>query len=619
MKLSENVVSKFLVFSFFAALTLGVVQPGYAMAKRRPAASNETTAGKTSKQNKKNKVSAEAETEKTAEVPAVSENSQSEGGTKLVVPKKKNSFFSKIDESVLSGIENGSPESIKAALSSINKNKNPEDSYTDAEKVLVNIGCFVMNAVWPSENFSFDCPEVDTENPYIGALSFVEKGFFDSSTGNTDFLTSILPCLVILRDEEYSPLVYSQVEIALTKAREYRSESFLADYLQAVYFLKKGSMEDAEPLFEKLIQTSSNVELQCAYVQNLFLMKKYTQAYNVSSALLQTNPSSVTFLKMNARIAFEMKVFDQAEEYVARVLQQNPNNLEFLLFRAKILMEKKDEVHAASILDMYARMNDTNEEYLYLRGRLQLDWLKKTADATETVEKGLSLYSDSVNLLLLAARIASITDAPVAGRYADELVSAILADDPDNQDALTYSLDALIRRSLWQEAYEVSSRLVNVTSGAEPLPENILKHVEICLELDKLQEASRLASVSYENNPSNDYIVMAYILTQVNSGTINQSITLINSLLDTPSKELKSFLYYRRSLLQANESASMADLRNSLLAEPKNCDSLFRLYEIYYAKSDYKKAQYYLRQVVLNNPNNVTYRNLNESLSKLVK
>lgn len=619
MKLSGKVFSKILAFSFGFALFFMVAEPSYAMSKRNMPSTEKTTEKSGNNRKNKNKNKTEKEPVKVTETPVTAEEGQSEGGTRLIVPKKKNSYFSKIDETVLSGIENGSPESIKAALSSIYKNKNPEDSYSEAEKVLVNIGCFVMNTVWPSENFSFDCPEVETENPYIGALGFVERGFFDSSTGNTDFLTSILPCLVILQDEEHSSLVYSQVEVALAKAREYRSESFLADYLQAVYFLRKGSAEAAEPVFEKLIQMSPNVDVKCAYAQNLYLLKKYNQAFEVASALLQSNPSSINFLKMNARIAFEMKAYDQAEEYVARVLQQNPNSLEFLLFRAKILMAKKDEVHAASILDMYARMNDTNEEYLYLRGKLQLDWLKKTADATETVEKGLSLYEDSVNLLLLAARIASITDAPVAGRYADELVSAILEDDPENQDALTYSLDALIRRSLWQEAYEVSSRLVNVSSEVEPLPENIMKHVEICLELDKVAEASRIATASYENNPSNDYIVMAYVLTQVNSGSINQSITLINSLLETPSKELKSFLYYRRSLLQATESASMADLRNSLLAEPKNCDSLFRLYEIYYAKSDYKKAQYYLRQVVLNNPNNVTYRNLNESLSKLVK
>lgn len=567
---------------------------------------------------KKNKAEIEKTEEiKTAESGVVSESGSSESGTKISVPKKKTSYFSKVDEEVLSEIEYGSPKSIKNALSSINKHKNTDEPLTEPEKVLVNLGCFIMNLCWPSENFSYDCPEVDVHNAYIGAIDFVEKGLFDSSTGNTDFLSSILPCLVLFRDDVSTEELLSQVEGALDKAAEYRQNSFLADYIRGVLCLKKGECEKAESILVKLYETEdAGDEVKCAYSQALYEVKKYEEAYAISSAILQKNPGSLNYLRMNARIAFEMKAFDLAEGYVARVLQQVPNNLEFLLFRAKILIEKKDEVHAASILDMYARMNDTNSEYLFLRGKLQLDWLKKTTDATETVEKGLALYPENTDLLLLAARIASVTDAPVAGRYADELVSRILEKDPQNQEALGYALDALIRRSLWQEAYEMSSRLV---AEENVLPENILKHVQICLELGKTSEAAKLAASSYEKNASDDKLIQAYVLTQIATGNRNQSIALINSLLDSSSAELKSFLYYRRSLLQTSESVAMADLRNSLLAEPRNSDSLFRLYEIYYGKSDYKKAQYYLRQVVLANPNNVTYKNLNESLSKLVK
>jgi len=83
--------------------------------------------------------------------------------------------------------------------------------------------------------------------------------------------------------------------------------------------------------------------------------------------------------------------------------------------------------------------------------------------------------------------------------------------------------------------------------------------------------------------------------------------------------QMRSFFYYRRSFLDAAEEDSLADLRSSLIANPRNADALFRLYEIYYEKRDYRKAQYYLKQVVALDPNNAEMRKLNEELSKLIK
>ena len=85
------------------------------------------------------------------------------------------------------------------------------------------------------------------------------------------------------------------------------------------------------------------------------------------------------------------------------------------------------------------------------------------------------------------------------------------------------------------------------------------------------------------------------------------------------SSKVKSYLYYRRSFLQLTEEKSLADLRSSLIANPRNSDALFRMYEIYYSKEDYRKAQYYLRQVVAINPNDSSIKKLNEALTKLIQ
>ena len=71
--------------------------------------------------------------------------------------------------------------------------------------------------------------------------------------------------------------------------------------------------------------------------------------------------------------------------------------------------------------------------------------------------------------------------------------------------------------------------------------------------------------------------------------------------------------------MQSSVESSLSDLRSSLISNPRNTDALFRLYQIYYDKKDYRKAQYYLKQVVALNPNDSELKNLNEQLNLLIK
>ena len=326
--------------------------------------------------------------------------------------------------------------------------------------------------------------------------------------------------------------------------------------------------------------------------------------------------SSLMILKQNAWIAFEKGDYALAEEYVARVLQQTPNDLEFVLFRARIFIEKNDYIHAVSLLDMYARQNDTNLDYLILRARVQLDWSKNTNAATETVEKAMQLYPDNIDALLIAARISSVTDGPVAGKYADELAALVLEKSPSNDEALMYAMDGLMQRENWQEAYDISSRLVKNQDANENL---ILKHVTVCLKLRKNAEAMETAQKAYNANPSNETIIQTYVLASTQVLSREESLKLIDSMMPSASSKIKSYLYYRKSYLERSEDTVLADLRSSLIANPRNSDALFRLYEIYYDKKDYRKAQYYLKQVVAINPNDSSVRKLNEALTQLIQ
>ena len=265
---------------------------------------------------------------------------------------------------------------------------------------------------------------------------------------------------------------------------------------------------------------------------------------------------------------------------------------------------------------MYARQSTTDIDYLVLRARVQLDWSKNTTAASETIEKALQYYPDNLEALMLAAKLSSQIDLPVAGKYADELAAMVLEKDPENAEALVYALDGLIKRESWQEAYKISRELVK---KEKVLPEVIFRFVTVCLKTGKNGEALDTAVKAYNSNKTDEYLIQAYVLAYSSVGNRDTAMSIINSMLSTASPKIKSYLYYRRSYLQRGEENILADLRSSLIANSRNSEALFRLYEIYYAKKDYRKAQYYLRQVVAINPNDSSLKKLNDSLTQLIQ
>ena len=531
---------------------------------------------------------------------------------KLPQVSKPKSYFSKIDDEIVQNVEIGSPQSLALAMAALHKN---EADYTESEKVLVYIATQLMTILWPSQKVTWSVYETTEDTPYTGALNSVKKGIYDTSTGNKDFLSTFLPSLVYL-----TPNITANVQVqcgqGLEASLKMNPASVAANYLAGLYYEKNGKYQEAEPCLEKAYAASHTMEIVLEYAKVLSKNGKSALAESVMQELGTDSKTNLAVLKQNAYIAFEKGDYTAAEEYVARVLQQTPNDLEFVLFRAKIFIEKNDYIHAVSLLDMYARQNDTNIDYLILRARVQLDWSKNTAAATETIEKAMQLYPENVEAILIAAKISSATDGPVAGKYADELAAIVLEKSPSNIDAQIYALDGLIQRENWEEAYQISSRLVKTQSDNENL---ILKHVTVCLKLRKNSEAMELAQRAYNANPSSEVITQTYILASTQILPRDESLKLIDSMLSTASSKMKSYLYYRKSFLERSDDSALADLRSSLIANPRNSDALFRLYEIYYDKKDYRKAQYYLKQVVAINPNDSSMRKLNEALTQLIQ
>lgn len=575
---------------------------------------------KTKKKSKKTEQNAEVQQEQENKENIELINEEIIDGQAVKLPAQKRTFFYKIDEQIVKEVENGSPESLKNAMQLIKKSS---EEYEENEKVLISIAVQIMKIVWPSQKITWEQPVTDIENPYIGAINSAKQGVFDSSTGDVDFLSTILPALVLL-----SPVIAQSKEInntnqeilencrnAIQKAMELNQNSVLAHYLMGVLLQKQEKYNEALAFLKFAYDSSPKTEeILLCYSNLLYKTGNLESAQKIADELDPQN-LNIQVLKQKAYIAFELKDYDSAELLVARVLQQNPNDLDFLLFRAKILVEKNDYIRAVSLLDVYARQNDTSLDYLILRARIQLDWSKNTTAATETIEKALQLYPEETQVLMIAAKISSITDSPVAGKYADQLTEKVLQKEPDNIEAMVYSLNALIQRENWNDSYKICCKIIET----EKYPVEIVgKFVQICLRLGKNNEAFDFAKSQLVKYPDDETVLQAYVFAYSKVGNRDAVIKYIDSLLAQANQKMKSYLFYVRSFLQVSEEKSLADLRSSLSMNPRNSDSLFRLYEIYFEKQDYRKAQYYLRQVVAINPNNNSLKKLNEALTKMV-
>ena len=525
---------------------------------------------------------------------------------------KKYTYFSSVSEAVLADVETGSPSSLRRAASAMRKS---EVDYLENEKVLLAVASSIMQMVYPSEHVDWETPSFTDVTPYMGAIQSAQKGIYDMSTGNVDFLTIVLPSLVITTADDVSPF-FTNSENALRQGLSMRGDSVLAQYLLGLLYQKNNMPEQALSCLssaKNLAPDCFQILLSFAECQNL--AGNMRESYECAVQLLEKYPADVRLLKLCAQTAYALNNLNAAEEYISRVLQQEPNSLESLLFRAKILMAKKEYIRVASLLDMYSRQDTTAKEYLLLRTQLQYDWSKNLNAAVSTIENALRLYPDDKDVQLFAARLASLSYTKIAGKSAEEYADAVLQKEPDNEIALQYAADGFVQKKNYQKAYELSSALI---ARNKDDPENLFRHVNICLEVGKKDEAWNLIAPLYKEKSSDENVIQMYIITLDATGRDAQALSLINQLLPNSSSRQKSFLYYRRSLLQGDENAALSDLRSSLIANPRNSDALFRLYQIYFDKKDYRKAQYYLKQVVALNPNDEEFHRLNDELTLLL-
>ncbi len=535
-----------------------------------------------------------------------------QSATALAAPQQKVFFFEGIDPSIILKVENGTKSDLQAALLQL---KRTDENYSEEELTLISVVQGLLSILYNQTTYSLPVLIPAAVNPYTAAVESAKKGVYDFSAGQSDFFTLVLPSLVLLT----APAVqnyYPEAESSLQKGLELQTDSFLALFLYGLLLDRTNQKEASLMYLEKAyVKDPSYIPLIRLYMAALYDSGFLSKAFSTAVALLQIAPDELDALKICARISFAEKNYDAAEQYVAQVLQREPDNSDYILFRARILMDKGDYIRVSPLLDLYARSNKNAKEYLILRTRLLLEWNKNTAAASNTIQEALSLYPSDIDVLLLAASLSAQSGQKIGKYTLEDLLSQILELNPQNPDALQLTVYENMRRQQWTQAYGYSLQLLALSKNKTTL----ITHVEICIALLKLDEAREFFSLLLESKVDQEELALLEVKLLISEGKNTEARERIDAMISsTVAARSKSILYYERSRVASSEDVKLADLRSSLTSNPRNNEALFALYEFYFGKKDYRKAQYYLKQVVSLSPSDQRLLKLNEEIEILL-
>ncbi len=566
-------------------------------------------------------------------------------GTSIPLPatvKTRNfASFSDVKPRILELLEDGSPRSIEIASRLLHRS-NPS-SYSDNEKVLLQVCSLLTEFCWPSSRVSWDAPEIKTSNYYTNVLLSVRNGIYDEPL-RSEFIATLLPCVCLFSAPKETAF-YGSAEAALEKLLARKSNSTIANYLMGVLLNRQGRNGKAlDYLRRAAAADASNRDILGLQMRVCTALARFDDALAIGEKLLAADPQNMTALELCCDAYYFKGDMAKAGDLAARILMLDSRNYKYVLIRAESSMDGGDYVKASTLLDAYSRGGAGNREkqYFLLRARLQSEWNKSDASAAETLGQALLAYPDDSEIQLAAAKVASNGNMKLAGKTALEFARLVLRKDAANREAVQVCIAELAREGSYEEAYQLSSSFVKQgllktlpAGGPTGVPAAASKaglsgglsagdagllhtHIDICVALGKFDEATSLATRLYNTDRTDTEARKSYIKVLVATGRKADAQDMIASLMADADASLKSFLYYEQSFLYTDDKSVVAQLRSSLTQNPRNTDALTRLYEVYYNKQDWKKAQYYLKQVVALNPTNKKALAMSKKLDKII-
>ena len=532
--------------------------------------------------------------------------------TILPLPSAAELALSHIDLQVQTDMEIASPASIRRA---VNRLYSISRGLTRDKQFQLTLAARVMRAVYPLEVIDWNVPSYQEAEPYLDALAQIEKNVYPQNIGTKTFWDAVIPTIILTKGIEITEYATS-LENRLFIARNLNPSSVLPPYLLGLLYEQLGKLSDAEDYYQMAWEQDEScypAGMRFAYLA-LFSNNLET-AYKIAEKLYNCYPDAVVIQLLLAETYLEKGNLEKAEDIVYAVLKKTDDLGRAFFLRVRLHIEKKEYLAANALLDEFAKQNKVSKDYLLLRSRVLFEWSKNISETKQCLEKADALYPQIPAVILACANFCFETKNTVNGKTANDFIDVLLRQNPRNILAIRLLVKEDIAEKRWESAFGRAQYLYS----NNPSEEDIVLYARVCAGMNNWEEAVNTAQAAYSvaSKQPSDEIITLYLQALYGAKKYGMLRQVISRHLPDARSALKSILIYYQSLLASNDDDKLALLRSSLLSDPRSSLTLFALYDWYFRHKDYRKAYYYLQQVIALDPYNKTYLQLAERLEKL--
>lgn len=538
---------------------------------------------------------------------------QTVSATILPLPSAADLASNRIDSQVQTDMEIASPASIRSAVTRVYATS---QGLMKEKQLQLTLATRLMRLLYPLESIDWNTPNYQQADPYLDALDQIEKSNYPQNLGTNTFFDAVIPAMILIKGvggEEYATVLEKRLFIA----RGLNPSSVLPPYLLGLLYEQLGRLSDAENYYQMAwAQDESCYPAGMRFAYLALFSNNIETSHKIAERLYTRYPDAVIIRLLLAETYLDKRNFEKAEELVSAVIKKDNDFGRAFFLQVRLYVEKKEYLAANTLLDEFAKQNKVDKAYLLLRSRVLLEWSKNIVDAKQCLEKADSLYPQSPDVILACANFCFETKNTVNGKTTNDFLSVLLKQNPRNILAIRLLVKEDIAEKRWGNAFERAQYLYN----NNPSEQDIVLYARVCAGMNNWEEAMNTAQAAYmaaaQKRPS-DEIIALYLQVLYGAkkyGTLRQ---VINRHLSDARSALKSILIYYQALLAPSDEEKLALLRSSLLSDPRSSLTLFALYEWYFKHKDYRKAYYYLQQVIALDPYNKTYLQLAEKLERL--
>ena len=289
-------------------------------------------------------------------------------GTALALPGQRELAEKRLDARLISNVEKGSPDSLKAAMLFIHSDSK---GLTAQNKLYLRIIADMMYLVYPLETDGLRPQDSQEENEYLTGLKNVKNGVYPFTMKKNDFLSLIIPVLILTRGTAVQNAYFQDMEERLLQAKRLRPESVLPYYLEGLLKERLNNELSAEELYKK----AWGLDHSCypAGIRYGMIAAGKGQgdaAIKIADILSSAHKGKFEILLLYAHGYLANKEPAKASEYIIDVLKREPENISALLLRIQALIEQGEYLKAKALLDAYPLKSRTSKDYLLFRARL---------------------------------------------------------------------------------------------------------------------------------------------------------------------------------------------------------------------------------------------------------